>query len=200
MTDHNRPRPHADPTQGGSSSSSGPSSNVYHAYGQSSSSSYDPAMFDDAAEDLSPNPSASAFQPYQPHASHGSQHHYGEENNNIPSPSRRHNASMASSLRGKRAPAPAALDLSPPSAQSRVRQDSYGADSGQQAIRQQGIHGQEAMNGLVHQYSGLGLGVPGGSADGGGNRAVTDSVAEVRQSVLFDQLWRTRYSSTGTPG
>jgi hypothetical protein len=58
----------------------------------------------------------------------------------LSSPHRLHNSSMGSSMRGKRAPAPAALDLSPRSAR----------------VVEQSVRGREDES----RYTGLGLGMP----------------------------------------
>jgi hypothetical protein len=212
MTDHARvhlyQRAESDQARGGGSASAYPPhvaaadarGGQSNAQPQSSSSGSDLDMFSDAADDLSPiPPSSSTFQQYASTTSGAS----GLYNHSQPySPARiqtQAQTSMMSSLRGKRAPAPRALDLSPPSA--RVRQESFGM--GGAAHPRMGpdpgvVHGQgqgqdqqgarAGMEGLSRQYAGLGLGVPGTEYGSGEQRTASDSRVEVCPAFLSSFL------------
>lgn len=208
MTDHSRPHLYsATGSGGGAGAGVGASARDTSRYpGQAahpsaSSASYqhtsyntprsrDSAMFDDAPDDNEPSSSSAFLQ----HPSHGQgQYQYSSsprvgqgqyQGPTIATAERAYNANMASSLRGKRAPAPAALDLSPPSARERererVRQESFVvAGTGMEAAPTGLAYGAGPSQGSQNQYSGLGLGIP-GYAPGEEKRVMTDSAAQVR--------------------
>lgn len=142
------------------------------------------SVFEDALDDSDQWADASStYQQYEQQQAQYTPNMHGA--NGTPDRQRAHAASMTSSLRGKRAPPPAALALSPPSAREheRARQDSFSLAEAANTGRGKDAG---AAAGGGNQYTGLGLGMPGYAT--GEKRVVTDSALDVslsRYSVAF---------------